>query len=332
MSLKKIAEMVGVSPSTVSRVLNNTSYNCASEELKAKIWAAAKEIQYTPNSAAKNLKLGIKTEQKIYELIIILGRSSSLEADPFFKELFRSIEEYVFQYGGIIKKILKVEDFKEHNYDLKLECDGIVILGRCPHKLLTYLTAHHKNIVGVGRNPTSFDIDEVICDGKSAAMLAVEHFIRLGYKKIAYIGDCSYETRYVGYTETLLKYNIPFDFSYIKQTDQTEKSGFQAMNELLNDLQPMAVLCANDITAIGAIKACNACKKKTPMPSIIGIDNIEACQTINPTLSTVNIPKAEMGKFAVQILFDRIKHQHFEHVRIELPCRLIERESCRSQI
>ena len=94
MSLKRIAEMTGVSISTVSRVLNNREYNCASDAVKDKIWAAAKEIHYVPNQSARRLRSGKQGEaqQPVFRLAVLLGRFDSLERDPFFSELFRSVE------------------------------------------------------------------------------------------------------------------------------------------------------------------------------------------------------------------------------------------------
>lgn len=92
MSLKKIAELTGVSPSTVSRVLNNTSSTCASKEVRDKIFKAAREIGYQPNENARNLRNAFATPQTKRHVSIVLARIKTLDADPFFYELFRSLE------------------------------------------------------------------------------------------------------------------------------------------------------------------------------------------------------------------------------------------------
>ena len=99
MSLKKIAEMVGVSPSTVSRVLNDRSSSCASEAVKQKIWEAAHEINYIPNSAARRLKLGETEETPTLRLAIVLARTDHLQQDPFFRELYRELEIEILKEG-----------------------------------------------------------------------------------------------------------------------------------------------------------------------------------------------------------------------------------------
>lgn len=88
MSIKKIAQQVGVSPATVSRVLNNPNYKCSAPEIRDKIWKSAMELNYTPNKAARNLKLGVEdTEHKIYYIGVLVTRMDKATTDPFFSEL-----------------------------------------------------------------------------------------------------------------------------------------------------------------------------------------------------------------------------------------------------
>lgn len=328
MSLKKIAEMVGVSPSTVSRVLNNTVSTCASPELKKKIWAAAHQLNYTPNVNARNLKTGKQISLPNYKIAVILSRFHSFDDDPFFRELFQSIEETTFSYSCTL---LTVENIDQTDFSFLKEVDGIIILGRCSDEFLNKLKKYTRNIVGVGRNPTDYKIDEIICNGKTAAVKAMEYLLSLGHKKIGYIGDCSSETRYIGYCETLINHNIPMNYDYILSTNQTYDSGYHAMCKILSQ-DISAVLCANDISAIGALNALTEHSsqhmKSSCKISVISIDNIMLSQSCSPLLTTVNIPKEDMGKMAVTVLIDRIKHKHSECLRVEFPCRVIERESC----
>ncbi len=168
----------------------------------------------------------------------------------------------------------------------------------------------------------------------------MEYLLSLGHQKIGYIGDCSSESRYVGYCETLITRNIPLNYNYICSTDQTFDSGFTAMQTLL--LQDItAVFCANDISALGALKAISELRsaefskrkaaKMNSKISVISIDNIFLSQTSSPLLTTVNVPKEDMGRMAVTVLLDRINHRHSECLRVEFPCKIIERESCYKQ-
>ena len=331
MSLKEIARMVGVAPSTVSRVLNNSVSTCASPELKEKIWETARTLNYVPDVNARNLKKGNRNLDKKYKIAIILARFNSLETDPFFQELFQSIEESLFSYSCTIQFITNIK--QKGLTELMKEIDGVIVLGRCPDEFLNSIKKYTKNIVGIGRNPTNYKMDEIICNGKTAAIAAMEYLLSLGHREIGYIGDCSSESRYVGYCETLINRNIPLNYNYIKSTDQTYDSGYQSMQELRQQ-NITAVFCANDISALGALKALSElaadADRRGQKISVISIDNISMSQTSTPLLTTVSIPKEDMGRMAVNILLDRIKHNHNEYLRVEFPCKIIERESCYS--
>ena len=106
LSIKKIAKEAGVSTATVSRVLNNPGYKCSSEELRERIWKIARELNYMPNEAARNLKKGITdTSQKVWYLDVLMTRTGNLETDPFFSELLRVIESEIHRQGCILMHI-----------------------------------------------------------------------------------------------------------------------------------------------------------------------------------------------------------------------------------
>lgn len=97
---------------------------------------------------------------------------------------------------------------------------------------------------------------------------------------------------------------------------------------LKKDSRPSAIFCANDSTALGVLETLRKSRQKKYLPSVIAIDNIRESGMISPSLTTIDIPKREMSHLAVGILLDRLNRGHKEHLRIELPCRLIVRESC----
>ena len=165
----------------------------------------------------------------------------------------------------------------------------------------------------------------MVCDGAKAAAMAVEHLLELGHRKIAYIGDCSYESRYVGYCESLIRHNLPLNYRVIFPTDQSEEAGFQAMEKLLAGDEVTAVLCANDISAVGALRAAKGRRGKGVC--VIAIDDIDQAQETRPMLTTVRIPREDMAHMAVALLKDRMAGGHRECLRVELPCRIMHRES-----
>ena len=168
MSIKKIAKEAGVSTATVSRVLNNPGYKCSSEELRERIWKIARELNYMPNEAARNLKKGITdTSQKVWYLDVLMTRTGNLETDPFFSELLRVIESEIHRQGCILMHIFHQPLFsndrkcRTENIDKviaqmepdgDIRSDGLIIIGKCNDNVLKKLSAKYRSIVSVNRN------------------------------------------------------------------------------------------------------------------------------------------------------------------------------------
>ena len=224
MSIKKIAEKAGVSPATVSRVLNNPNYKCSVSGLRDKIWKTAIEMNYVPNEAARNLKKGVSAKQeKTWYINILMTRTDSSTTDPFFAELLRVIESEIHDKNCILSKVWYMSVFSDdrkcrrENLDRLIDGmydevegkrDGLIIIGRCNKEALKKLNKKYKSVVSVNRNSTNYEVDEVLCDGKKIAAAAVEYLIFLGHKNIGYIGQCHSEDRYNGYLETLKKHDL----------------------------------------------------------------------------------------------------------------------------
>ena len=173
-------------------------------------------------------------------------------------------------------------------------------------------------------------VDEVVCDGEKIAFMAVEHLIELGHTNIGYIGECHNEARYRGFVEALYDHHLELDPDFVIETNQTEAKGYEAMEKLLAMPDyPTGIYCANDITAVGVLKLLSR-RKNIYMPSVIASDDIEQAQFTTPMLTTVHLPKEDMGKFALWLLMDRINNGHKAVTRMELECKLMVRSSCTS--
>ena len=347
MSIKKIAEQAGVSAATVSRVLNNPNYKCSSPQVRERIWKAAIALHYTPNKAARDLKMGIsRQEEKVHYIGVLMTRTGNATTDPFFNELLHVIESEIHKQMAILAKVWYIPLFsndkkcrhenlgriiEEMDEEMDQTCDGLIIIGKCNKEALKKLNEKYKNIVSVNRNSTNYEVDEVLCDGYKVAMTAVEYLISLGHRNIGYVGDCYNEARYRGYLEALHKHDIEPDSLFIIQTNQSEKEGFEAIQKIINEEdRPTGIYCANDITAVGMLKYLSKKKNRYYMPSIIASDDIDEAQFTQPMLTTVRLPKEEMGRFALYMLMDRIRNGHKSVVRTELEGKLIIRNSCSS--
>lgn len=336
MTLKEIAEIAGVSTSTVSRIINKNDEKCASKELREHVWDIVRQTGYTPNKFAQSLKLSKKDEgEPILEhgLACIFARVKDIHNDQFFNSIYRIAEQEAFKYNYLIKYALSFTQLNDASaLDLfeHTNVDGAIILGRCNKNLLTFLSKYYKNIVYVGLNRLDFPIDQIICDGYYAASEAVAFLNLLGHTKIGYVGELNNEIRYKGYCDKLKELNIPVVRDFIVDVPLTIEGGYKGTKELLNqESYPTSVFCCNDIAAVGAIKAVKEKGLKIPEDfSVISIDDIEMASYMTPMLTTVRVPRDEMGKMAVKLLLDRVKHRHKLPVKVELPFNIIKRESC----
>lgn len=267
MSIKKVAEKVGVSPSTVSRVLNNPNYRCSSEKLKEKIWNAAVELNYSPNQAARNLKLGTDNkETKTFYINILVTRMNSQQTDPFFTELLRVLESEIHRGYCVLTKVWYEPFFS----------------------------------------------DEKKCRGS------------LAEQKIEQLFE---ETE--GKNDVLRANNLDLNEEWVMDLEPTEANGLAVMEEFLKKKDPpTAIYFANDIAAIGALKCLGRKRRNFYRPSIIATDDIEAAQYTKPMLTTVQLPKEDMGRFALQLLVDRMEGKHKGNIRMELEGKLVVRNSC----
>jgi sulfate transport system ATP-binding protein/LacI family transcriptional regulator/LacI family repressor for deo operon, udp, cdd, tsx, nupC, and nupG len=303
------------------------------------------KLEYTPNEAARNLKKGTgRKETKTWYLNVLMTRMDASMADPFFTELLRVIESKIHENHCILSKIWYRSVFSDdrrcqkENLDRIIEdmCrdtegkqDGLIIIGRCNKIALQKLKKKYKGVVSVNRNSTNYEVDEVLCDGKKIAAMAVKHLISLGHTSIGYVGSCRNEERYRGYLDVLKENHLDVVPEYVVETKQTEAEGYEAMKRLLQmEDAPTGIYCANDITAIGMLKCSNRYKNRYQLPSIISSDDIEEAQFTTPMLTTVRLPKEEMGNFALFLLLDRLRGGHTCVVRMELECKLIKRNSC----
>lgn len=344
MSIKKIAEMAGVSVSTAGRVLSDPNHRCLSEEVRQRILQAAREIDYVPNEAARNLKSGSTGGRKIYYIDILLTRVISEENDPFFSEMLRLTELEIRRNNCIVSNIRYFSQLSDEKYCMSEEAerdisemyksserhsDGLIIIGKCCDKALKLIKKYEKNIVSINRNSTNYEVDEVLCDGRKIALLAIDQLMKCGHTRVGYVGCCHNEARFAGYQEALTRYRLEPDIDYIYDTAPDEENGFKAMEYFLRQSSPpTGIYCANDILAVGMIKCLNKRRTKHYTPAIVSSDDIAEGQFTKPMLTTVSLPKGEMVRFALMLLLDRIAGGHKTVSRLEMEGTLIVRESC----
>ena len=338
MTLKEIANLAGVSVSTVSRVINNNNSKAASKEVQDTIWRIVRETNYTPNTAARNLKLNRDPDgfsAPVKTIGCIFARSNSTTDDPFFSKRARSIEQEVYRQGYIMKYSFSAYDINDaatYQVITNNRVNGIAVLGRFDKDLLEFIKKQYKHVVYVGLNKIDTEFDQIVSDGYQASMAAIQYLHKLGHSSIAYVGEKQKELRYQGYLDAMKDLKLPVLREHIIAAPMSPEGGYNGVRAFLQKQQEKtvtALFCANDSTAIGAMKAIKDCGFSVPQDfSIISIDDIDTAQYMSPMLTTIRIPMEELGKMAAKILIDRIENGKGIHATIELPFQIITRESC----
>jgi DNA-binding LacI/PurR family transcriptional regulator len=345
-TLKDIALKAGVSVSTVSRVISAERENPASKETTDKIWSLVKELGYRPNQNAKQLVKGLADQDEVKGSIgCIFTSTVDVNNDPFFSCIGLGIQTELRKHGYQLGYALSTYNmtFSEvYNQVIKKPVQGIIVTGRFESELIDFLQKQFKHIVYAGVNSIDGGFDEVICDGYQGAQTALSHLFQVGHKEIGYVGyipECvenGYlinEHRYKSYCDFLKSHDMKLNINHIIHTELRTSTSYERVKSFLEtkvkaDL-PTAFYCANDATAFGLMKALQ--EKGYLIPNdiaVIGLDDVEMASFVTPTLSTVSIPRKELGVRAVKQLIDRFETGREYSMRVDIPFKLIIRQSC----
>ncbi len=335
MTLKKIASLTGLSVSTVSRIINIENYKCSDRKAQEKVWEIVASSGYTPNIAAKALKTGkIKTTAKEKVIYCIFARADIDEHDFFFLTIEHIVKQRALQLGYTYGASHYVNELVGERGKSLLESyknQGIVVLGRYHDSLLQELSKYTDNIVAVGLNLGRLLCDHVVVDISKTVDIALNYITGLGHRDIFYLGETKNELRFDAFVSFMKKNNLPLEPWQICECSQNFMGGYNGAQAILKGQKiPSAVFCANDITALAAMKYLIGNGINVPGDiSIISIDDIELAQFSNPALTTINIPKEELGNVAMSTLHSRIIGTHSLLQKTELDFEgLVVRESC----
>jgi LacI family repressor for deo operon, udp, cdd, tsx, nupC, and nupG len=313
-----VARLAGVSVATVSRAL--ATPEVVSETTRERVLAAVREIGYTPNIAARNLR----ARKSMMVLVVVPDISN-----PFFADVLRGIDEALAaaNYGLIIANLGQRPEQEARYVNLALagQVDGVLLL--CGHMLAgggRKLTDSPLPIVAACEIIPGADFPQVEVDNRAAARAAIEHLIGLGHRRIAYLSgpraNILDRARAEGYAEAMAKAG-PTDPAWIVEGDFTFQAGIKAAKALAalpSANRPTALFAANDEMAIGFIKAARGLGLAVPENiSVIGFDGIDYADFCEPTLTTVYQPRRTLGAVAADLLIGLMTGRDKPHARIE---------------
>lgn len=303
-TIKDIAEVAGVSHTTVSRALRGNPR--ISDDTINRIQQIANELGYVPNTVAR----GLKTSRS-HVLGVIVRRI----VDPFFSEVLQGIEDVLHEAGySLFLAASHRNPVREREIMQALgerRVDGVIISStQIQPEHIRHLDRFHIPLILINNQAIDEpDIHSVYHDDLFGSLQVMRHLIELGHTRIAYLGNerggKTNVERLQGYQKALLQagLNAVSDYVVVGPDGQPE-GGAHGMEKILQLMpRPTAVFCYNDLMAIGAIQIVQQAGLSVPDDiSITGFDNIELAAYVSPSLTTLHQPKYELGQEAALMM------------------------------
>lgn len=333
-TMKDIAKLAKVSRTTVSFVLNNRTDMKISKATRKKVLDTAKKLDYYPHAIAKSL---VKKQIKTIGLVLC-QELGSVFSDVLIPQVFLGINAVAAKKGyKILLHYIESLENKDTYYHLAREkrIDGIILSGpRSDDVELLRLKEEGFPIVLIGQAEKSdFSCSDI--DNIKASKKIVSHLISHGHREIAMISNAplnytASKLRLSGYKEALQENHINFNNELVGAGNFTPQSGFEVMQKLLSLKKlPTAVFVASDVVAFGAMNAIRKKGMRIPQDiALVGFDNVNLSEYVDPSLTTINLPGFEIGMNAANLLINIIEEKEKECRKIILEANMIIRRSC----
>ena len=333
--LKDIAQKSGVSISTVSRILSNDTSRKSKQETIDMVVQVAREMGYFEQRPFAPV---VGSSLHTFTLGCIFTSDHESFLSPFFSQILAGIQKEILALGERYQIAFTTYNIADAGYRQAINqghLDGAIVLGRTTLENISYIKAHIPYVVYAGLNRIGQDFDEVLCDARKGVARCVEYLYGLGHRNMGFIGPTLKkhpvfnEHRYAGFIDGLTSFGLTADPAFVYDSFLTAGDGYEGMREMVSKGRlPSAIICANDTVATGVLKALGEAKITVPSQvSVIGFDNIDNSAYLTPSLTTIDVPKAELGRYATKILLDRILDKRTYPLQVTLPFTLIERES-----
>ena len=320
MNITAVARKARVSTATVSRTINGSAN--VSPKTAERVRRAIDSLGFYPNTNARALGSG---RSSLYGLII------SDITNPFFPELVKAFEDVAVQHG---QEVL----IANTNYDparmencvrrmLQRKVDGVAIMtSEMDDRLIEVFSRRHIPLVFLDTGGPGPGVSSVRIDYPAGVIQAIDHLVELGHLRIGFISGPlalnSARTRLDAFTHALQQRGIALDSSLVQEGNHRVDGGHDAMARILaSGPPPTAILCSNDLTAIGAMGAIYEGGLRVPEDiSVIGYDGIQLSAFTHPGLTTLSVPRGELADTAFRSIFsDRdpqggIPRQGEEHI------------------
>jgi DNA-binding LacI/PurR family transcriptional regulator len=325
-SIKDVAREAGVSTATVSHVVNQTRF--VSDEVRERVLAAVERCGYYPNAHARSLASGRSRT---------LGLVVSDISNPFFPELVKSIETAAFEHGyDVVLSNTNYEPERTSQYVrrfIERKAPGVVVMtSELDPALVAELARRKVSVAFLDLGEPGAHMSNLRVDYEAGIDEAVRHLVSLGHRRLAFVGGPerlrSAARRLEAFRASTANY-LPGAAPPVYQGDFKLEGGRRAAREMLEggDL-PTAVLAANDMMALGAMAELRGAGLRVPADvSVVGFDDIAFASLCEPKLTTVCLPREELGRRAVEAVIEMLAHPERRGSEIGVTTRLVVRDS-----
>ena len=318
---RDVAARAGVSQPTVSLVLGRNPTARVAPETRERVLRAAEELGYRPNVLARGL-----VQRRSFALGIVVPDLRN----PFFVDVVSGAERVAAEerYAVLLSETGGRSPVPHLEALQARQIDGILIDAHAAALLPADLLAG-VNVVLIDEPSERWP--GVASDAAGAGRLAGEHLLALGHRRVAFIGPAddvhAFRMRERGFVQALRAAGVALPSVRLRRAPATAAGGLEAMRALLALVpRPTAVFCANDLAALGALKACAAAGVRVPAElSLVGCDDIELGRLVTPELTTIAVPARELGARAARLLLRALAGEPAPRASRPLPVRLVAR-------
>jgi LacI family transcriptional regulator len=331
-TIKDVAKKANVSIATVSLVIHNNKR--ISTETKKKVKRAIKELDYHPTRSAMGL-----VSRTSGNIGFILTEDHFSRSEPFYTKIFLGTEfqarenEYYVLLTTIPSN--SCPDSKIPRFLLEKNVDGIILAGKVPPNFIEKLKRFKIPTVFVDYFPNNGSYPTVMVDNINGGFQSTNHLISCNHNKIAFIaGDIEHPSiseRFQGYKMALEKAKIPYtpSLAVVDEPHPSRECGYSAIKKLLNKTNDFtAIFACNDAMALGVLQYLK--EKGVSVPgdkSLIGFDDVESDLSLDPPLTTMKVPKVEMGIEATKLMLEILRKKSNGLRKILIPTELVVRKS-----
>ncbi len=326
-SITDVAREAGVSPMTVSRVVRGKED--VSDETRARVLEWIERLGYQPNAIARGL---------VTQRTGTIGLIVPYIVNPFFSDIALAVETEVYEENFNIFLCNTSEDPK-HEIDIlkslqEKRVDGIILCSsRLTDDELREAITDFPVVVLVNRYLPDTDTSAVMVDDFTGGYVAAKHLLSRGHEKVGYLAGPATsqggKVRVDGFNATLDEAKVPRNPDWQVECPPTIEEGFRQASELITRFPEItALVCYNDIVAIGALQACVALQRNIPSDiAVVGFDDIPMAALVTPALTTCRVPRFELGIRAANLLLTKLDNAQANAEKVVLRPELVVRDS-----